>query len=291
MPGIMCRKALGVLFGTLAGAMWSIEAIIGKTLLSSLSFIQVTASEAFFAFIMSLAYVLLSGRPLLCKGLSLRDILIIGVVGSVIAPAAYFLGLSWTLAINATLLAHLQPLFVLILGLIFLNEKPCRDDIFGGLMMGLAAILITSRSVENLAALRLGNLGDIIVLLATLCWATVAIPGKRLAMAADSVLIVSYRFLIASAAFLPMLAILNQLAIESIYQVVLGVVAGLGYIFYYEGLKRIKASQVALTELSSPFFTAILAWLILNERLTIMQAFGAIFLLVGLVLLARRERE
>ncbi|MEM2150289.1 MAG: DMT family transporter [Candidatus Bathyarchaeia archaeon] len=290
MPRITGEKALGILFGTLAGAMWSIEAIIGKTLLSSLGFMQVAASEAFFASITSLAYMVLSRRPLSSKGLSLRDILVVGVVGSVIAPAAYFLGLSWTLAINATLLAHIQPLFVSILGLIFLNERLCRDDVFGGLMIGLAAILITSRNIENLAALRIGNLGDIIVLLATLGWAAVAIPGKRLAKAADSALIVSYRFLIASAVLLPIMAVSNQLAINSVYQIVLGVVACLGYMFYYEGLKRIKASQVALTELSSPFFTAILAWLILNEHLTIMQVIGAALLIIGLVLLARKER-
>jgi len=116
-------------------------------------------------------------------------------------------------------------------------------------MIGLAAILITSRRIENLATLRLGNLGDIMVLLATLGWAIVAIPGKRLAGSIDSFLIVSYRFLIASATFLPIMVILNQLTIESVYQIILGVVAGLGYIFYYEGLKRIKAGQVALTEL------------------------------------------
>jgi len=74
MPKIMSPKAIGILFGILAGAMWSIEAIIGKTLLPSLSFMQVAASEAFFASITSLAYVLLSRKPLLYKDLSKRHI-------------------------------------------------------------------------------------------------------------------------------------------------------------------------------------------------------------------------
>ncbi|MCX8171588.1 MAG: hypothetical protein N3E47_06440 [Candidatus Bathyarchaeota archaeon] len=55
------QKAIGVLFGILAGAMWSIEAIIGKTLLSSLGFIQIAASESFFASVTVLAYILISG--------------------------------------------------------------------------------------------------------------------------------------------------------------------------------------------------------------------------------------
>ncbi len=285
------QRVTGVLFGILAGAMWSIEAVLGKILLSSLSFMQIAASEAFFATIVSLVYAILSGRSLKCKASSLRDILLVGLLGSVLAPTAYFLGLSWTLAVNATLLAHLQPLFVSVLGFIFLNEKIWRNDIVGGLMIGFAAILITSRSIESLAALRFGNLGDVVVLLATLCWAIVAIPGKRLTKVADSALIVGYRFLVASAVFLPLLIVLNQLVIESAYQMVLGVIAGLGYIFYYEGLKRVKASQVALTELSSPFFTAILAWFILGEYLTIMQIIGAALLFSGLILLTQKEQE
>jgi drug/metabolite transporter (DMT)-like permease len=285
------QKVTGVLFGISAGAMWAIEAVLGKILLSSLSFMQVAASEAFFATIVSIIYVLASGKSLKCGGSSLRDILLIGLLGSVLAPIAYFLGLSWTLAVNVTLLAHLQPLFVSILGFIFLNEKIGRNDIIGGLMIGLAAILITSRSIENLMTLKFGNLGDIVVLLATLGWAIVAIPGKRLTKVVESALIVGYRFLVASAVFLPMLIILNQFVIESIYQVVLGVIAGLGYVSYYEGLKRIKASQVALTELSSPFFAAILAWFILGEYLTVIQIIGAMLLFIGLILLAQKEQS
>ncbi|MBS7634346.1 DMT family transporter [Candidatus Bathyarchaeota archaeon] len=285
------QKVTGILFGILAGAMWAIEAVLGKILLSSLSFMQIAASEAFFATIISLIYVLLSGESLKCEVSSLRDILLVGFLGSVLAPMAYFLGLSWTLAVNATLLAHLQPLFVSVLGFIFLNEKIWRNDIIGGLMIGFAAILITSRSIENLMALRFGNLGDVVVLLATLCWAMAAIPGKRLTKVAESALIVVYRFLVASAVFLPLLLVSNQLVVEYIYQAVLGMIAGLGYIFYYEGLKRVKASQVALTELSSPFFTAILAWSILGEYLAMMQIIGAVLLFSGLILLTQKERE
>lgn len=285
------QKITGILFGISAGAMWAIEAVLGKILLSSLSFMQTAASEAFFATIISLIYVLLSGEPLKFDASSLRDILLVGLLGSVLAPIAYFLGLSWTLAVNATLLAHLQPLFVSVLGFIFLNEKIWRNDIIGGLTIGFAAILITSRSIENLTALRFGNLGDVVVLLATLCWAMAAIPGKRLTKVAKSTLIVSFRFLVASAVFFPLITVLNQLAIESVYQVVLGLIAGLGYIFYYEGLKRVKASHVALTELSSPFFTSILAWFILGEYLTMMQIVGAVLLFSGLILLTKKEQE
>ncbi|RJS83929.1 hypothetical protein CW706_05190 [Candidatus Bathyarchaeota archaeon] len=65
-----------------------------------------------------------------------------------------------------------------------------------------------------------------------------AIPGKRLTKYASSILIVSYRFPVASTFFFPLLLFLNHPAIKSIYQVLLEVVVGLGCIFYYENLRE-----------------------------------------------------
>ncbi len=283
------RKVIGISFGVLAGLMWAIEAVLGKMLLASLNFMQAAASESFFAAITAFAYLSLSGKSMKVKPSQLRDILLIGLVGSVLAPAAYFLGLTLTFAVNATLLAHLQPLFVSILGFFFLEEKLKKNDLIGGLLIGTAVILITGRSLENLLNLRFGNLGDLVILFATLCWAFVAIPGKRLTKSLNSILIVGYRFLAASTVFIPILLILNQLVIKSPYQVVLGITVGLGYIFYYEGLRRLKAGQVALTELSSPFFTAFLAWFTLGEYVTVMQIVGGILLAVGLLTLTHEK--
>jgi len=279
------QKALGVLFGVSAGAMWAIETILGKIMLSSLSFIQITASEAFFAAITTFLYILLSGASMKIKNAGLIDILSVGLIGTVLAPLAYFFGLTMTYAVNATLIAHLQPFFVSIFGFFFLKEEMCKHDLIGGFLIGFAVILITGRTLDNIMDLKLGNTGDLVVLLATMGWAFVAIPGKRLTKHASSVTIVAYRFFVASTVFLPLLLFTNQLVIKSIYQVLLGIIAGLGYIFYYEGLKRMKTSQIALTELSSPFFTSIFAWILLEEYITIIQIVGASLLAAGLVIL------
>lgn len=285
------QKILGVLFGVAAGAMWAIETVLGKIMLSSLSFIQVTASEVFFAAITAFSYILLIGKPVRIKGASLRDILSVGLIGTALAPLVYFFGLTQTFAVNAALIAHLQPLFVSVLGFLFLEEKIHKHDVVGGVLIGLAVILITGRTLDNIVNLKLVNIGDFVVLLATLGWAFVAIPGKRLTKHLSSVVIVGYRFLIASLIFLPMLLFLNQLVIKSVYQVILGITVGLGYIFYYEGLKRIKAGQVAITELSSPFFAAILAWILLGEYTTMMQIIGASLLVTGLMILSQEKSD
>ena len=283
------QKILGILFGVSAGATWAVEAILGKLLFRSFTFIQVAGSEVFFATLTAFAYILLKRERVKFNGKNIWNLLVVGVVGTVFAPLMFFLGLTQTFAINATLIAHLQPLFVAVFGFYFLKERLHKHDFTGGVLIILAAILITSRTAENLVDFKIGNFGDLMVFFATLSWAIVAIPGKQLTKETSGVTIVSFRFLIASIVFIPILFCLNQLIVNSVYQVLLGVLVGLGYIFYYEGLKRIKASQVALTELSSPFFTAVFAPYFLSETVTPMQVIGALLLMFGLYVLTREK--
>ena len=44
----------------------------------------------------------------------------------------------------------MQPFFVAVLGYLFLKERLSKNDIMGGIIIIFAAILITSRTVENL---------------------------------------------------------------------------------------------------------------------------------------------
>jgi drug/metabolite transporter (DMT)-like permease len=220
---------------------------------------------------------------------NVSKLLVVGLVGTVFAPIMYLFGLSQTFAVNATLIAHLQPLFISLFSFYFLKERLQKRDLLAGLLIVCAAILITGRTIDNLTAFTFGNLGDLTVLFATVSWAIVAIPGKQLTEEIGSVLIVCLRFVIASLVFLPLLLYLNQLVITSIYQVLLGVLVGLGYICYYEGLRRSKASHIALTELSAPLFTAILAWHFLGEIITPMQTMGALILLGGLFVLTKER--
>jgi drug/metabolite transporter (DMT)-like permease len=283
------QQVLGLLFGVCAGAIWAVEAVLGKMLFHSATFLQVAATEAFFAALTAFAYVLVRRTQVKFTRTNVSKLLVVGLVGTVFAPVMYFFGLSQTFAVNATLIAHLQPLFVSLFGFYFLKERLQKRDFLAGLLIVFAAVLITSRTIDNLAAFTFGNLGDLTVFFATVSWAIVAIPGKQLTEDTSSVLIVCYRFVIASLVFLPLLLILNQLVVTSLYQVLLGVLVGLGYIFYYEGLRRSKASHIALTELSAPFFTAILAWRFLGEIITPMQTIGAIILICGLFVLTQER--
>jgi drug/metabolite transporter (DMT)-like permease len=99
-----------------------------------------------------------------------------------------------------------------------------------------------------------------------------------------------YRFLFASLTFIVYLLPTSTINITNIYQVLVGIVVGIGTILYYEGLKRIKAAQVSALELSTPFFGAILGFYILKEVITFMQVFGIFILFAGVYFLSKKEK-
>jgi probable blue pigment (indigoidine) exporter len=138
--------------------------------------------------------------------------------------------------------------------------------------------------------LKFGTIGDLIVLSATVAWATSAIVMKKYLTAISPSVITFYRFFLPALVFAMYLGVTSSLMITNLYQVLIGIIIGIGTILYYEGLKRLKAAQVSGLELSTPFFAAILAFLVLNEGITGMQTIGIVLLLVGVYFISRKEK-
>jgi drug/metabolite transporter (DMT)-like permease len=108
-------------------------------------------------------------------------------------------------------------------------------------------------------------------------------------------IITTYRFAVAVICYFVFLLIRYHGSIMSIpgfdrYQVTLGILVGIGYILYYEGLKRIKAAQVGSLELAGPVFAALLGMVFLGENVTVFQFAGMALLFPGVYLLSKREK-
>ena len=157
------QKILGILFGVGAGMMWAVETILGKILFQSSTFIQVAAIKAFFTTITVSAYGISRRIPMRLDRKNTLNILIVGLVGTVFAPLMYFFGLTQTFALNAGVIAHLQPISVSFFGFYFLKERLHKKDFIADILIIFAAVLITSRTITNLIQFEIGNFGDFMV--------------------------------------------------------------------------------------------------------------------------------
>ncbi|MHC4662631.1 MAG: DMT family transporter [Planctomycetota bacterium] len=287
----MDKKFIGIMAGVACSLMWAVELIFIKLSYENADFVQTTGIRTLIVAATAIIYVLLTKNAgFRIKKNQLPWIVYIALVGTVFADLCFLYALTTIPIINAALIAHIQPIFIVLLGIVFLkSDRITAYDYLGIAGMIIAALLVSTKTPENLVKLKLGTMGDLMVFFAMIGWATCSIVARKHFTALHSGTITLYRFCIAGACFAVYLAVTSNFFISNIWQVLAGIVVGIGYILYYESVKRIKAAQTAALELTSPFFAAVLGFLILSEIPTPMQGAGMLFLLVGIWFLAKKE--
>lgn len=284
-------KTAGVMAVLGASIMWALEPVVAKLSYENADFLQTSTIRAIFVTLTAFVYVLFTRRnALFIQKKSIPPLVYLAVVGTLFADVLYFYALTEIPVVNAVLLGHMQPVFIILIAFFVLKEETLsRFDYLGVLCMMGAGFLVTTRTAGNLTSLQFGTVGDALVLFATVSWATTAIAVKKYLSTMHAGVLTFYRFLFASLAFVAYACATHSFSLSNPYQVLVGVIVGVGTILYYEGLKRIKAAQVSALELATPFFAAVLGFFILGEFITIMQAAGIAMLFVGIYLLSRKE--
>jgi len=285
------NKHIGVASILLASIMWSIEPVLAKLSYQNSDFIQTSAIRAIFAALTALIYVGITNKAnLKINKKQIPTILYIAVIGTLFADFMYFFALTQVPVINAVIIGHLQPIFIILIGFLALKtDKLTKYDFIGIGFMIFSGILVTTKTLDNLSMFKLGTTGDLLVLSAAIAWATTAVAMRKYLRNVNAGIITFYRFLFASIFFIVYLILTSTIGISNIYQIIIGIAIGIGTILYYEGLKRIKAAQVSGLELSTPFFATILAFFVLLESVTIMQIIGIFLLFVGIYFLSKKE--
>jgi drug/metabolite transporter (DMT)-like permease len=288
----MDAKRLGVLAVLVASVIWAIEPILAKLSYQNSDFLHTLAMRAIFVTLTAFVYGMLTTKEhFRINKKQLSALVYLAIVANVFGDIMYFFALTQVPVVNAVLIGYMQPIFVVLIGFLVLKEdKLTRYDYIGVLVMIASGLLITTRTVENLLTLRLGTYGDLFVLSATIAWATTTLVLRKYLRDTNAGVVCFYRFLFAFISFATYLVSTSTLSIANIYQVLIGIVVGIGTILYIEGVKRLKAAQASALELSTPFFAAVLGFLILGELVTMMQSIGILVLFAGVYFLSKKEK-
>jgi len=286
------NKTVGLITILLASIMWAIEPIFVKLSLETSDFIQTNTIRAIFALLIAFIYILIKRKPKEIK-ISKKEVapmIYIALVATLFADFMYVFSLSHISVVNAVIIGHMQPVFIVLFGIFILKtDKLTNFDYIGILIMILSGILVTTGTLENLMNFKFGTIGDLFVLSAAIAWATTAIVTRKYVKHLNTGVLAFYRFSIAAVVLSIFLIVNNRFFIANYYQVAVGIIIGIGTILYYESLTRIKAAQTSALELSTPVFAAVLAYFMLYEVPTIMQFVGVGLLLLGLYFISRRE--
>jgi drug/metabolite transporter (DMT)-like permease len=249
------------------------------------------AVRAILVTLTALVYVVMTNRGnFRIDKRQLSALVYVAFAANVFGDIAYFFALTRIPVVNAVLIGNMQPIFIVMMGFLVLREERLsKFDYLGIVVMMTAGILIATRSLENLLTFRLGTYGDLVVLSATVAWSTTTIAFRKYLREMNAGVVTFYRFLFASLVFAAYLMSSSGFAAVNMYQLMIGIVVGIGTILYFEGLKRNKAAEVSALELSTPLFAAVLGFLVLGELVTQIQIVGMSLLLIGVFFLSRRE--
>ncbi|MFN4215778.1 MAG: DMT family transporter [Brevinematales bacterium] len=295
-------RFLGILAVLGAAAIWALEPIIARLIGTEVSFDQLLFSRALGCVVISGLFLFVRQSFFDKKVVTtpkiptpyLRALFLIGFLGSFVSDFLYFVAILFfkTPVVNAVLIAHLQPVFLVLFGHFFFHEGKFSLWDYGGIIaMLLSAILVMSGSLSNLLGLRFGNVGDLLVLVATIFWAFSGLLAKKYLQNLPSSLITMGRFVVATPFYSLTALLVSGSLLLSWTSLLFGGLIGIGYFLYYEGLKRLKTAQAAALELASPVFATAFGFLFFQETVSLFKWIGIMLLFVGILAFERASQN
>lgn len=223
------------------------------------------------------------------------EVLLVGFFGITINISFFFLGLKKTESINVPVIASSGPVFIYLLSIIFLKEKP-KLKVFSGMIIALFGVLTIILSPIFLDGRKfvIGVIeGNLFILLATLGSVFQTIIGRDILRKVNPSQVSAITFLFGSLTFLPFIPKelanwdISLLNLNGIVGIIYGVFfsSALAYSLFYYGVSKIKAQEVGVFTYLDPIIAVIVAIPLLGEFPNTYYFIGS-FLIFGGIYLA-----
>lgn len=280
------------IFLVLAVLFWSGNFIFGRLISSSVEPLQLSFFRWFFVFILLLPYMLIHKQRLINSlKKDFRILFLFGALGVAGFNTLLYYGLQTTTATNALLINSSTPIFIIVLSAIILKVKITKIQSLGVLLSSIGVLyLILKGSLVTLLTLEFTQ-GDLWIILACLDWALYCILLKfkpKDLNAFDFLSITTFIGIV----ILYMLFSLQGFSFEFsfvssdevLYSLMYMVIfpSLLSFYFWNESTVAIGANKAGQFTHLMPIFGAILAFLLLGERLEFYHFIGITFIAIGI---------
>ena len=207
-------------------------------------------------------------------------------------PCLYFLfeahALNYTSAGQAGMITATLPLLVSITAFLFLGERISRRQL-SGFLIAILGVVVLTLSGERTAAAPCAWLGNLLEFGAMLCASGYVIALKHLSARYSPLFLTALQAFTGVVFFAP-LALLEPLpSVVGVTQwcslLYLGACVTLGaYLLNNWAITRLPVTQASAFSNLIPVFTAIFAWFIVSDRLTVRNGIGMAVVIAGLFL-------
>jgi len=286
-------RAIGITFGIAGVVLFALRPIMVKLAYGyGADVVTLLALRMVFALPFFLAAAFWDRRSRTPQPLSRRDALIIlqlGFLGYYVSSLFEFLGLAYLSAGIARLINFLYPTIVLMLSAMFLGKRVTARDVVALVLSycGVGFVLSHAISGQNLNL----PLGTLFEFASAATYAIYLVVGSQVVQRVGSVRFTAYAMTVASFFCIAQFVVLRPFTALDLPAAVYGLAIAMAVFstvvpvfMVSEALRRIGANQVAMFGCLGPVTTVLFGMLGLDEKMSLMQAFGALLVLAGVVL-------
>jgi drug/metabolite transporter (DMT)-like permease len=221
---------------------------------------------------------------------------VLGFVGITFHQWLQSTGLVTAQASTTAWIVATTPVFMALLGFFLLKERLGWMKVSGIILAALGVLLVvTQGDFSSLLQGRFGTPGDFLILISAPNWAIFSVLSRRGLQshpAARMMLyVMCFGWLFSSVLIFtgPGLSEIGSLTLNGWLGIsFLGIAcSGLAYIFWYDGLQAIPASQVGAFLYLEPLVAVVVAAIILQEAILLASVVGGVIILLGVWMVNR----
>jgi len=294
-------RLLGHIVAFLVVAVWGVTFVFTKLLLNEgLTAAQIFVLRFIVAYVLLFVYAF-TRKPFRLFASSWKDELLmigLGVTGGSLYFVTENSAMIYTTTTNTSLIVCLCPLFAALLIALFYRSERLRGIQIAGLIIAAVGAVVVV--LNGQFVLHLSPLGDTLAFSACLCWAfysLLMVPAtKRYSTLFITRKVFFYGLLsmIPYWMFYPDMPSLSVVLRPAILWnlLFLGCVASmLCFVAWNWAIKRLGAVVATNYVYFNPVFTAIFAWLVLDEQITVFYIIGTILILAGMFLVLKKRKH
>lgn len=226
------------------------------------------------------------------------SVILLGVTGVALYNLFFFWALHFSKASDGSMIIPtMSPVITVLLAALWWKEKLQRSRLVG-LAVALAGTLLFFSGILMGDGVGGGErlIGGLFFLLSAICWAFYTLYGNRVLKELDPFPVTAYAML-TGAVLLGLFAAFDLMRVSWsslepgfwINQFYLALFPSvLANWFYYRGVQSVGASRAAMFMYIVPVSGVLLAVALLGERLTLVQMFGSLLMVLGIWLVNRR---
>jgi len=271
--------------------IWAFNFSVAKISLTEIDPMSFNALRFLLAIIFMWVVIFVKGKWVKVLKQDYFLLIILGLAGNFVYQLFFIFGLDRTFSANAAVMLGTMPVWVSVLSHFFFDEKMTFQKSIGVVLAFSGVLLILLGRPEKITLSSETFVGDLLTLASALVFAYYTVLSKKMLLKYPPLQLTTITMTIGGLALvftgIPWIMVLDFNAISwvayggVVYSGLFSI--GLAFIIWNFGLKKVGSTYTATFQNLVPVLGLILGFIILNEKLSLIQYVGATVVIAGIV--------